>query len=438
VVNVQDQNTIFITPTFKGTINAQDAQVSVIREVRTRQAFFNQDRMDGTGPSGYIVDLTKMQMVAIQYTWYGAGFVDWGMRVTDGKMIWAHRLKNNNVNDEGYMRSGNLPARYQATNRGAVGQLKTAIPNGTDTEIQLYSVDDFPGSTIANASYPGFVVVDNELISFTSINTTTGNLVGCVRGATYRPWVLGANRAMTMGSATTHAVNASVILYSVTCAPDLNHWGSAVILDGDFDVDRTYQFNYQVTNIQIQQADPFTLFMMRLAPSISSGLTGDLGVKDIINRAQLLLQNCYISLSSTFARCLLQGIVNPENIRAANWARLNQPVSFNQPSFTQFVANTGFNTVNQNIIFGNVRGVQGGADRITHFATGGEQLFSIPIAGVSAGFVDLSKVKEIGGAILPGYGTFPNGPEVVAFNIVPIGTFNAQVDLQVTFLESQA
>jgi len=438
VINVQDQNTFFCTPAFKGTINAQDAAISVIRETRTRQAFFNQDRMDGTGPSGYIVDLTKMQMVAIQYTWYGAGFVDWGMRATDGKLIWAHRLKNNNVNDEGYMRSGNLPARYQATNRGAVGQLKTVIPNGTDTEIQLYSVDDFPGSTDANASYPGYVLVDNELISFTGINTSTGNLTGCVRGATYRPWILGANRALTAGSATTHAVNASVILYSVTSAPDLNHWGSAVILDGDFDVDRTYQFNYQVVNQQIAQGDPFTLFLMRLAPSITSGLTGDLGVKDIINRAQLLLQNCYISLSGQFMRCLLQGIVNPENIRSANWGRLNQPTTFNQPSFTQFVANTGYGTVNQNIIFGNVRSAQGVADRITPFATGGEQLFSIPIAGVSAGFVDLSKVKEIGGAILPGYGTFPNGPEVVAFNIVPIGTFNSQVDLQVTFLESQA
>jgi hypothetical protein len=250
VIQVQDQNTIFISPAFKGVQNAQDSQMSVIREVRTRQANFNQDRMDGTGPSGYILDPSKMQMVAIQYTWYGAGFVDWGMRTTDGKMIWCHRLKNNNVNDEGYMRSGNLPARYQATNRGVVGQVKTAVVAGA-TEIQLYDVSEFPGSTIANASYPGHVVIDHELISFTGVNTSTGNLTGCTRGATYRSFILGANRAQTMGSATTHAVNASVILFSLTCAPDLNHWGSAVILDGDFDVDRTYQFNYQVTNVQI-------------------------------------------------------------------------------------------------------------------------------------------------------------------------------------------
>jgi hypothetical protein len=246
-----------------------------------------------------------------------------------------------------------------------------------------------------------------------------------------------------MGSNTTHNVNAGVILYSVTAAPDLNHWGSAVILDGDFDVDRTYQFNYQVTNVTVNSAQPWTLFLMRLAPSITSALAGDLGVKDIINRAQLLLQNCYISLGSTTARCLLQGIVNPENIRAANWQRLNVPQTFNQPSFTQFVANTGFGTAAQSIHFGNIRAVQSAtgtaqADVITPYATGGEQLFSIPIAGVSAGFVDLSKVKEIGGAVLPGYGTYPNGPEVVAFNIVPIGTFNTAVDLQVTFLESQA
>jgi hypothetical protein len=204
-----------------------------------------------------------------------------------------------------------------------------------------------------------------------------------------------------MGSATTHSVNSSVILYSLTAAPDLNHWGSAVILDGDFDVDRTYQFNYQVTNITVNQAQPHTLFMMRLAPSITSALAGDLGVKDIINRAQLLLQNCYISLAVTTARCLLQGIVNPENIRAANWQRLNVPQSFNQPSFTQFVANTGFGTAAQSILFGNVRAPQATtgvatADVITPFATGGEQLFSIPIIGINAGFVDLKQVKEIG------------------------------------------
>jgi hypothetical protein len=441
VTQVQDQNTLFINPGFKGVINAQDAAISVVRELRTPAPAFNLDKLDGSGPSSYIVDLTKMQMVAIQYTWYGAGFIDYGLRTNEGRMIWAHRYTNNNKYDEAYMRSGNLPARYQASNTGAVGQLKLAM-TAAATELQLYGVDEFP--TDVNVAYPGHVVVDNELISFTGVNTSTGNLTGLTRAATLRSFVLGANRAFTMGSATTHNVNAGVILYSITAAPDLNHWGSAVILDGDFDVDRTYQFNYQVTNVAINQLNPFTLFMMRLAPSITSALAGDLGVKDIINRAQLLLQNCYITLANTQARCLLQGIANPENVRAANWQRLNLPVTFNQPSFTQFVANTGFGTAAQTIQFGNIRATQtttgtAGADVITPWAAGGEQLFAIPIIGTNSGFVDLSKVKEIGGPILPGIGTYPNGPEIVAFNIVPVGdVFNSRVELQVTFLESQA
>lgn len=440
VNQVQDQNTLFINPGFKGTINAQNASISVVRELRTPSSAFNLDKLDGSGNSSYIVDLTKMQMVAIQYTWYGAGFIDYGMRTMEGRMIWAHRYSNNNKYDEAYMRSGNLPARYQASNTGVVGLLRTAMTAGA-TELQLYDANEFP--TDVNVAYPGHVIVDNELISFTGVNTSTGNLTGLTRAATLRSFVLGANRAFTMGSATTHSVNAGVILYSVTAGPDLNHWGSAVILDGDFDVDRTYQFNYQVTNVTINSAQPWTLFMMRLAPSITSALAGDLGVKDIINRAQLLLQNCYISLGSTTARCVLQGIANPENIRAANWQRLNIPASFNQPSFTQFVANTGFGTAAQTIQFGNIRATQtatgtAGVDTITPWATGGEQLFAIPILGATGGFVDLSKVKEVGGPILPGVGTYPNGPEIVAFNIVPIGTFNTTVDLQVTFLESQA
>jgi GDP-L-fucose synthase len=39
-----------------------------------------------------------MQMLGIQYTWYGAGFVDYMIRGSDGNWVFAHRIKNNNVN----------------------------------------------------------------------------------------------------------------------------------------------------------------------------------------------------------------------------------------------------------------------------------------------------------------------------------------------------
>ena len=80
--------------------------------------------------------------------------------------------------------------------------------------------------------------------------------------------------------------------------------------------------------------------MIRLAPSLGTGLAADLGARDLLNRAQLLLQNCYVNISASGARGLLQGIVNPVNIAAANWQNVNSQGINYAPSFAQFVANT--------------------------------------------------------------------------------------------------
>jgi hypothetical protein len=72
------------------------------------------------------------------------------------------------------------------------------------------------------------------------------------------------------------------------------------------------------------------------------------------------------------------------------------------------------------------------------YAQGGEQLFSIPVSAQNSGFIDLSNIKEIGGAMLPGTGFYPNGNEIVAFNIVPAQGAQANVDIQITYVESQA
>lgn len=254
----------------------------------------------------------------------------------------------------------------------------------------------------------------------------------------------------TGGLAQAHTANTGVRVVSVSASPDLNHWGSAVILDGGFTVDRTYTFTYNVANFAATGTQhgtttaglpgaPNTVFMMRLAPTISSSLTGELGVKDLINRAQVLLQNMYINIASTGARFLLQGVLNPTNIASANWRPLNNAANFLQPSFTQFVAN--------NIgVFGS--GASPNVPNITYTtgnaATGGEQLFSIPVSQGTAGFLDLSLIKEITGMVLPGTGTYPNGNEVLAINLVPAGTVGAasatgsNVDIQITFVESQA
>jgi hypothetical protein len=254
----------------------------------------------------------------------------------------------------------------------------------------------------------------------------------------------------TGGVATVHSANTGVRVVSVTASPDLNHWGSAIIMDGGFTVDRTYTFTYNVANYAATglpngtataglTGAPNTVFLMRLAPTISSSVTGELGVKDLVNRAQVLLSNMYINIASTGARYLLQGILNPTNVASVNWRPLNTGATFLQPSFTQFAANNigvfGSGTQAPNITY-----TSGNA------ATGGEQLFSIPISQGTAGFLDLSQIKEITGMVLPGTGPYPNGNEVLAINLVPASSVGnasgtpvaSNVDIQITFIESQA
>ena len=266
VSRVESQSTLYITPAYRGVIPAENARMSITDDILVYQSQFNKDKLDGTGPSGYVLDKTKMQMVAIQYTWYGAGFIDWGMRTIDGQMVWAHRTKNNNVNDEAYMRSGNLPARYKSANNVIYGRLGVALVANETGNINIGNITgvssllSFP---TANATYPVSVVVSglgtekDEIITYSAGPfLANGNICTLSRSAVISNYNLGQTRSLTMndlpaGTGTVHSVNVSVRLFSVSAAPDLNHWGSAVILDGRFDIDRTYQFTYNLANTNV-------------------------------------------------------------------------------------------------------------------------------------------------------------------------------------------
>jgi hypothetical protein len=265
-------------------------------------------------------------------------------------------------------------------------------------------------------------------------------------------------------------------------------------------------------------------FAMRLAPSVSNGIIGNLGERDLINRSQLSLFS--LNVQGTAGRYLVEGILNPNNIDAANtsWQGLNNEGGGFQPSFSQFTvaptyeasttggvtgaplntaggfARTGvkisrtvtrtfanltptvvsssgtgalltvfltgpgttYSTTTTSIsvqspgsgyavgdtlrILGNVIG---GATplndlnltvlAVTTEIVGGERLFAIPVNATTGGILDLTTVKQIGTSAIPGTGTYPNGPEVLAVQITALTTQTTPTgDVQLTFKESQA
>jgi hypothetical protein len=87
-------------------------------DVRTvPQSEWNVDKMDGRGPSGRVLDLTKNQILWMDFEWLGTGDVRVGFYV-DGRRQVCHIFHNDNEYTAVYMTTAILPVRYEITNTG--------------------------------------------------------------------------------------------------------------------------------------------------------------------------------------------------------------------------------------------------------------------------------------------------------------------------------
>lgn len=79
------------------------------------QADWNGDPLDGTGTSGYTLDLTKPQILWMDFEWLGVGSVRCGF-IINGEYIVCHTFNTANVyGTTVYMTTAILPVRYEIT-----------------------------------------------------------------------------------------------------------------------------------------------------------------------------------------------------------------------------------------------------------------------------------------------------------------------------------
>ncbi len=80
------------------------------------QSSWNGDKLDGTGASGLTLDLTKPQILWMDFEWLGVGNVRTGF-IINGQYIICHTYQNANVTGNSvYMTTATLPVRYEITN----------------------------------------------------------------------------------------------------------------------------------------------------------------------------------------------------------------------------------------------------------------------------------------------------------------------------------
>jgi hypothetical protein len=425
VSTISSDTSLSVSPENRGA-TVSGVKPTIVRELRVPQSKFNYDRIDGiNSPSGYNVNLAKMQMLGIQYSWYGAGFIDFMLRGPLGEFITVHRMANNNVNDEAYMRTGNLPARYEVANISAIDKL--SVNTGlTTTSLTLSDASRFPVPPVGISS--NYVMVTSnqsgtiyhELMSYTGKSENT--LTGVTTATSYSQYLAGADRTFSGSSSSyDHPEGSGIILLNNTCAPTISHWGSAVIMDGGFDDDDGYQFNYARTNITISGNTSTTVLLFRAAPSVSDTIPGFLGEREVLNRSQIKFREIEVNNNSS-RNLQISAILNPTNVGAATWVNANTrtvgAASVFQPSFAQ-VAISG----------GTILGGTAPAN--------GEILFQfLSTAGTTT--FDLREIKEVQNSIIGGNNTYPDGPEVVAFYITNNNSQSASIDIILKWTEAQA
>ena len=418
VLSITTDTEMFVSPEYRGTTITSGAVVITKRsQQRVVQSSWNIDKCDGTGPSGYNVDLTKMQMLYIDYSWYGAGAIRFGFKNQRGEIIYAHRIPNANIRTEAYMRSGNLPSRYECNTIPPITYLTSSLANAA-TSMSVTDTSEFPstGTLVVRAAGNTGAVV--EYVTYTGKTSTSfTGLTRAVTNLTGPGGLTGGGGTSTAGGGTfTFSATApiSVEMHSPQHSANVGHWGSSVIMDGRYDDDKSFLFTAGMTSaLSVTAGATNALLSVRLSPSVDSGLTGTLGQRELINRMQLTLREVGLLSGGTFLISLvLNGRVSGGTYVPAGGS-----------SLSQLCLHTAGTTI-----------------------SGGESIYSFFVTnGTTAR--ELTLVRDLGNSILGG-GTaltaptttaniYPDGPDlvtIVANNVGITTTINARL----SWTEAQA
>jgi hypothetical protein len=474
-------------------------------DTKVPQEDWSIDVCDGSGVTGYNLDLSRIQMAYIDYSWYGAGKIRFGFKTTDGQVQYVHEYVHNNNLFESYLRSGNLPARYEVVTYNNPTYIPSLFHWGTSVMMDGRFDDDnaylFTGSSqtlnIAGTTAKSFastgINLSTDLFTVQSHGFTTGEilqfqslgangllgvnslnpatqvvgsnaLANLTNNAKYKAFVNSANLIHLTPLTATITVGATVERTgsTVTVTTATNHglttgmyvgiYGMTAtnLPNGPFVVTRTSDtvFTYtaagsftvasiaqpgaaisEVINFTTQGNTQYTYFLypdgsanntsgpnyqpllsIRLSPSVSSGLTGKLGDRDVINRMQLRLKEISVSTNQLIeVKILLNSRLNNLGF-----------IGVDSPSLTQTIEHTSADTV-----------------------SGGVQVYNFLAAPGSANSdgtttVDVSTLFELSNSILGGDSIYPDGPDILTIAVSRLTGNPTLASAKLSWSEAQA
>ena len=398
VVEVSSDARLVVQPAYRG-VTATKVKITRTVDTRVPQNQWNIDKCDGNGPHGYILDLNRIQMAYADYSWYGAGKVRFGFKDQNGHVRYCHEFKHNNILDESYFRSGNLPARYEIENGPNASTAPTLFHFGTSIMMDG-TFDDDKAYLFSSSSKP-FAYTNGASRNVTTTANSSFQLV-TIDGSRVFVYAIPVSESEASATAVGSqiAVSGSIVLPNGTYITQVKVDGANSLVYTSWPATATEPSgasfpdigSSSTLNIGEQTAipldAPIPLVSLRLAPSVDSGLTGLVGEREIINRMQLGLRNAGVTSNTAYEVFLILNAI-PSNLEFIN---------ANSPSLSQLIKhNAGDSLINGTTIFSQ-KSSAGSVD------------------------IDLTALLELGNSIQGGDGIFPGGPDLLTLAVQPQDT----------------
>ena len=433
VIGIESDTQLYMQPEYRGSTLSNIVGTKTI-DTRIPQSQWSVDKCNGYGRSGYILDLNRIQMAYIDYSWYGAGKIRFGFKDQNGKVIYVHEFIHNNKFVEAYMRSGNIPARYEVVTQGEPTFSPQLFHWGTSV-IMDGRFDDDKAYLFTADSNTITLTNGGSVLAVSRVNTAGAPYGPIRRNDTTFQILTTASSSFSAGSSiqvqndfNSFYLASNTTVKSVNIIPGTLF--SNVTLNNRFKSDLnvpsggiTFVVGGGASASSIAALSPVPLVSIRLAPSVDNGLTGGLGFRDVMNRMQLTLNSCGVLLThESEVKLWLNADLSDSNF-------LNNT----SPSLSQLYKHVPGETIKSGIQLFSFR-ASGGS--IINTTTQQRSLVQTTQT--------LGEIANLGNSILGGDEVFPNGPDILTITVSPIdsstitGQAPFQASARITWSESQA
>lgn len=211
----------------------------VLTDTTIDRSSWNVDVMDGTGPSGITLDITKAQILWMDFEWLGTGSVRCGF-VIDGVFHTCHIFHHANLISTTYITTACLPLRYEIKNvtgtasSSTMKQICSTVLSEGGYELRGYSNSISTGLTA-----PYTLTVSGTFYPIISIRLKSTRLEGIViptgmnclpKDTGYYEWKLVEGATTSGGTWNSLGVN-SIVDYNTTAT---SYTGGQIIHSGFF------------------------------------------------------------------------------------------------------------------------------------------------------------------------------------------------------------